>query len=128
MGAITNGIITAANLLGSAQTIHSSTRYFMNQIQKKPIEFTFNAPKEVKVNEKAYFWGTAPPGVVFIYSEGAVFLDSSNVKKYEDFLEKRIFPEVNGHYGAILYFSKPGLYRMIAVYRDQKIERNVNAT
>ncbi|MEM3193237.1 MAG: hypothetical protein QW292_14355 [Candidatus Parvarchaeota archaeon] len=109
---IINHINNIASLASSAVAIHSSARYFSSVLsQKKDVEFTFEIPKTAKVNQVVYVHGTAPPGMVLIYSQ--------------NHLERTVFPERDGSWGTTLYFSKPGEYKMIARWQNNDIERTV---
>ena len=110
---VVDGIMNTANILGSAVAIHSSIKYFQNQIPKSnhyphtyPV-ITLSAQKTVgKVNENIVFFGTVSiPGIVEIYSH--------------DLLETKSIP-VKGKYYAVLYFTKPGVYEIWAKIYNHK--------
>jgi uncharacterized protein (DUF952 family) len=110
---IIDGLMNTANVLGSAVAIHSSLKYFQNQIPKNnhyphtyPV-LTLNAQKTVaKLNENIVFYGTASiPGIIEIYSH--------------DLMETKVLPE-KGKYYAVLYFTKTGVYEIWAKIYNHK--------
>lgn len=112
-----DGIRAVSGVMTSAVGIHSSAKYFAGQIPPAySIPFTFNVPATTQVGKPVYIWGTAPKGIVFIYSG--------------DQLERNnIIPENNGHYGTYLSFGRVGEYVLTAVSNgSEKIERVINAT
>lgn len=85
----------------AAQAIHGSATYFTNQATKvkRPSHyasseeaFTFMGPKIVKVGDPYVYYGTAPAGVVEIFSAGVL---------------ERSVVSFDGKYYASLFFSKP---------------------
>jgi len=112
---IVDGLITTANVLGSAVAIHSSVNYFAKQIPQKNDGFTYTYPvivieaekTEAKVNEPIIFRGKVTiPGIIYIYSS--------------DKLEATTYPQKDGKFYASFYFSKPGIYEIYAkIYKHE---------
>ncbi|MDA8340036.1 MAG: hypothetical protein M0Z70_12120 [Nitrospiraceae bacterium] len=96
----------------AAQAIHGSATYFSNQVTKQKTpnrytsseEFTFTGPKIVKVGDPYVYSGSAPTGIIEIFSAGVL---------------ERSVVSFDGRYYATLYFSKPTApeqyYEMYAV-------------
>lgn len=101
-----------ARVLGNATSIHQSASYLHNQIKNgvknKPGNgtklFTFKIPETATVGQVVKSYGTAPPGVVEIFSNAG--------------LEKTVYPDGSGNYAANLFFSNPGTYLMYAVWNN----------
>lgn len=99
--------------LGNAQTLHGSSKYFYNEAKNTKIKnpygtsltFTFEGPATAKVNEPVIFHGTAPAGLIRVFSS--------------TMQERKLYAK-NGEYYLALYFSKPGIYDMYAI--SQAIE------
>ena len=97
--------------VSAAQNIHGGVRYFAQQAPRHTVnhyaakaDFTFVGPKIVKVGDPYVYSGTAPTGVIEIFSAGVL---------------ERSVVSFDGKYYATLYFSKPTApdqyYEMYAV-------------
>lgn len=120
MSDLLNWLNTAANAATSVGTIHRVGKEIAGSVPKPQppaqsnIKFTFEAPSEVTVGVPEIFRGTAPPGIVEIYSQ--------------DQLEGTAFPEgKDGFWGISLYFSKPGHYVMYARHGGDVKKAELNA-
>lgn len=102
------GLATASQALTHMHTIHSTAKYFTNEVKsiklKNPYkygaDFTFHGPETARVGEPVVFFGTAMPGLVEVYSANK--------------LERKMFTK-NAEYYLALFFSKPGIYDMYGI-------------
>ena len=122
---IVDGIITASSLLSSATSIHSNTKYLMNQVpppQNQNVIFTFIVPAIAKVGRKNSIGvhGTSPPGLIYVYSQNKLETSPDGIDVEQ------------GWWGAGLWFGKAGVYELIAVYEgpsgEQKITKMINVS
>ena len=107
------GLEKVSQVLGHTQNIHSTSKYFVNEAKnvkmKNPyragLDFTFEGPTAAKVNEPVVFYGTAPAGMVKVFSANKS--------------ERKLYAK-NGKYYVSLFFSRPGTYDMYAESQNQE--------
>ncbi len=91
-----------------AVNIHESAKHFTQSVkipvdkETDKIEVTLSMPAEVQLNTPVLFTGTAPRGYVEIYSY--------------DVKEKQVDVGKDHTFAGMLYFSKPGVYELYAMY------------
>ncbi len=110
---ISQGLGAVANIGSSVVQLHQVASYFVKK--KTPnYTFTFEMPDTAKLYEHVELRGTAPPGIIYIYSQ--------------EKLERITFPYPStGEWFTGLYFTAPGEYIITAVSNHtQKLSRYIN--
>jgi len=109
---ISQGIGAVANIGSSAVQLHQVASYFMKK--KTPdYTFTFTMPDTAKLYEHVELRGTAPPGIIYIYSQQK--------------MERTTFPYPStGEWFTGLYFTVPGEYIITANSNNtQELSRKI---
>lgn len=109
MGKITDGLRTAADILGTTRAIHEHSSYLISHIPKqsserKEVTLKAYGPKQTVVNENTLFTGEA----------------AMNVKITSDGEQVRTITPVNGVWMTLLTFSKPGEYHVTFTSGSEK--------
>lgn len=112
---ISAGIGAIANIGSSAVQLHQVVSYF-NKPKNANYNFTFEMPKTAKLNQHVELRGTAPPGIIYIYSQTK--------------LERITFPYPStGEWFTGLYFSVVGEYAITAISNgNQELTRYIEIT
>lgn len=103
----------------SMQTLHSTGKYFANQLPKSETpstaynSLTMKCPESAKVDIPVVVGGTSPPGLVELYSQTQ--------------LERTVYPE-NGEWYTSIYFSVSGVYKLYARHQGDVVSCEVTVT
>jgi len=112
---ISEGIGAIAGIGSSAVQLHQTVKYFMKP-KTANYNFTFYMPETAKLLQHVELRGTAPPGIIYIYSQTK--------------LERITFPYPStGEWFTGLYFTVVGEYEITAVSNGtQQLTRKINIT
>lgn len=120
MGKLVEGINMISNLMSSAANIHDKGKYLASQIpsgdptSSSSVKLTIECPKQVTVNESVTIKGTAPPGIIEIYSDTQLERDG-------------IYPNDNSQWGTRLFFTVEGHYILYARERGDVVKCELDA-
>jgi len=112
---ISQGIGAIAGIGSSAVQLHQTVSYFMKP-KTANYNFTFSMPDTAKLLQHVELRGTAPPGIIYIYSQ--------------DKLERTTLPYPStGEWFTGLYFTAVGEYEITAVSNGvQELTRKITIT